>query len=79
MPKEKVEVIAHSGYRGEEIPRSFKLRGTRVDVSKILSRWIEEGVGDRDRKRGFRVKGTDDMAYSLVYDEQTQEWFYEGP
>ncbi len=78
MPRKKVEVIAYSGYRGEEIPRAFKLRGTRIEVSKILSRWIEEGVGDRDTKRGFRVVGTDGIAYSLVYDEQTQEWFYEG-
>ncbi len=77
MAKERVEVVAYSGYRGEEIPRAFKLRGMRVEVSEILSRWIEEGVSDRDTKRGFKVKGTDGIAYSLVYDEQTQEWFCE--
>jgi hypothetical protein len=35
MPKEKVEVVAYSGYRGEEIPRVFKWRGTRVEVAEI--------------------------------------------
>jgi hypothetical protein len=77
MPKEKVEVVAYSGYRGEEIPRVFKWRGTKVEVGEIRSRWTEEGVGDRATKRGFRLIGTDGMAYSLTYDEQTQEWFCE--
>jgi len=78
MPKEKVEVVAYSGYRGEETPRVFKWRGAKVEVAKIWSRWIEEGVGDRDTKRGFRLTGTDGIAYCLIYDEQTQEWFCES-
>ena len=78
MPKEKVEVAAYSGYRGEEIPRVFKWRGMKVEVSEILSRWIEEGVGDRDTKRGFRLIGKNGISYSLIYDEQTQEWFCES-
>ena len=78
MPKEKVEVVAYSGYRGEETPRVFKWRGTKIEVSEIRSRWLEEGVGDRDTKRWFRVIGTDSIAYCLTYDEQTQEWFCES-
>ncbi len=77
MPKEKVEVTAYSGYRGEEIPRVFKWRGTRVEVAEILSRWTAEGVRDRDRKREFRLIGRDGITYSLTYDEETQEWFRE--
>jgi hypothetical protein len=78
MLKEKVEVVSYSGYRGEEIPRVFKWRETKVEVAEIRSRWIEEGVGDRDTKRGFRLIGTDGIAYCLIYDEQTQEWFCES-
>jgi len=77
MSKERVEVSAYSGYRGEETPRAFKWRGTRVEVAEISSRWAEEGVGNGDTKRGFRLIGTDGVAYSLIYDEQTQEWFCE--
>ena len=77
MPKEKVEVVAYSGYRGEEAPRIFKWRGMNVEVAKIRSRWIEEGVGDRDTKRGFELTGVDGVRYRLVYDEQNQEWFCE--
>jgi hypothetical protein len=77
MQREKVEVVAYSGYRGEEIPRVFEWRGAKVEVAEIRSRWIEEGVGDRDTKRGFRLIGTDGIAYCLIYDEQTREWFCE--
>ena len=78
MPKEKVEVVAYSGYRGEEAPRIFKWRGTKIEVAEISSRWLEEGVGDRDTKRGFGLIGTDSIAYNLIYDEKTQEWFCES-
>jgi hypothetical protein len=77
MPKEKVEVVAYSGYRGEETPRLFKWRGARVEVAEVRSRWIEEGLGTRDTKRGFRLLGTDGIAYCLICDERTQEWFCE--
>ena len=77
MTREKVEVVAYSGYRDEEIPRAIKWRGKKVEVSKIVRRWTEEGVGDRTTKRGFGLIGTDGIAYSLIYDEQTQEWFCE--
>ena len=78
MPKEKVEVIAYSGYRGEESPRAFKWRETKIGVAEIRRKWVEEGIGDRDTKRGFEVMGTDGVAYRLIYDEQKQEWFCES-
>ncbi len=78
MARGKIDVVAYSGYRGEETPRSFKWRGTKVEVAEIRSRWVEEGVGDRATKRGFRLIGTDGIAYTLTYDEQTHEWFCES-
>jgi hypothetical protein len=77
VPKEKVEVIAYSGYRGEEVPRVFRWLGTKVGVAEIRKRWVEEGAEDRDTKRRFELIGTDGVAYSLIYDEQKQEWFCE--
>ena len=79
MTREKVEVVAYSGHRGDEVPRAFKWRGTSVEVAEIRSRWIEQGIGDRNTKRGFRLIATDGNAYYLIYDEQAQEWFCEGP
>jgi hypothetical protein len=78
MDWEKVEVIAYSGHRGEEIPRTFKWRGSKVEVAEIRSRWIEEGIGDRKTKRIFRLRGTDSATYTLIYDEESREWFCES-
>jgi hypothetical protein len=77
MPKEKVEVGSYSGYRGEETPRTFQRGGARVEVAEIRNRWIEEGIGDRETKRGFSLIGTDGVGYCLIYHERTKEWFCE--
>ena len=37
----------------------------------------EEGVEDRNTKRVFRLIGTNGIVYPLIYDERTQEWFWE--
>jgi hypothetical protein len=47
-------------------------------VAEIRSRWTEEGIEDREIKRGFRLIGTDGIAYSLIYDEEIREWFCES-
>ena len=78
MPKEKVEVVAYSGYRGEETPRVFKWREMMIEVAEISGRWTEDGVRDSQVKRGFRLIGTDGIAYNLIYDEKTYEWFCES-
>jgi hypothetical protein len=75
MSEEKIEVIAYSGYRGEELPTAMILHGARIEVAKILSMWIEEGVEDRARKRFFEIKGNDGKTYRIHYDEKAMEWF----
>jgi hypothetical protein len=37
MSEEKIEVIAYSGYRGEETPRAILLHGKRISEANILS------------------------------------------
>lgn len=39
MPEEKVNVIAYSGYRGEETPKKFILHDKQIEAVDILSRW----------------------------------------
>ena len=73
--EEKIEVIAYSGYRDEEIPRTIFLHGERIEVMEILGQWTEEGVKDRRRKRLFKVKGSDGLIYTIHYDEKLKEWF----
>jgi hypothetical protein len=75
MPEEKIRVIAYSGYRGEETPRTILLHGERIEVFEILRQWIEEKSGDRARKRFYQVKGSDGNLYMIYFDEKAMEWF----
>ncbi len=72
----KIEVIAYSGYRGEEIPRAMIFGDERIEVAEILKRWVDEGPGDRSIKRFFRVKGSNREAYDIYYDEAVMAWFW---
>ena len=73
--EEKIKVIAYSGYRGEETPRTILLHGERIGVIEILKQWVEERFDDRARKRYYRVKGSDGILHMIYYDEKAMEWF----
>ena len=73
--KEKVEVIAYSGYRSEEAPRAILLHGKRIEVIDTLKQWVEEKSDDRERKRFYQVKGSDGILHRIYYNERTMEWF----
>lgn len=75
MLDEKIKVIAYSGYRGEETPRTLLLRGGRIEVMEILKQWIEEGLDDRTTKRFYQIKGNDGVVRRIYYDEKAMEWF----
>ena len=73
--KERIKVIAYSGYRGEETPRTILFHGERIEVSEILSQWIEENSEDRSRKRFYQIKGSDGKLHRIYYDEKAMAWF----
>jgi hypothetical protein len=76
MSEEKIAVIAYSGYRGEETPRTILLHGERIEVFEILRQWIEEKSGDRARKRFYKIKGSDGALHMIYSDEKVMEWFH---
>jgi hypothetical protein len=75
MFEEKIKVIAYSGYRGEETPKTIFLHGTRIEIIEILNQWIEEGLDDKATKRFYQIKGNDGLVRRIYYDEKTMEWF----
>jgi hypothetical protein len=75
MTGRKIDVVCYAGYKAEERPRSFLLEGARVEVASIVREWVEEGPGDRKRKRFFKVRGSDGFMYALYYDEGVSAWF----
>jgi hypothetical protein len=76
MSEEKINVIAYSGYRGEETPRTILFRDERIEVIEILKQWIEERSDDRSRKRFFEIRGSDGNIHKIYYDEKIMEWVY---
>ena len=74
--EESIEVLAYSGYRGEETPTAVVLRGRRIEVIEILEQWIEEKSEDRSRRRFFKIKGKDGTFHLIYYDENLTEWFH---
>ncbi len=80
LPNERMrtKVISYSGYRGEETPRSFQLRGGEIEIDEVIERWLEEDALTRGRKRCFKVRGKDGSLYTLAYEEETMGWFVWG-
>lgn len=77
MSWEKIEVIAYAGYRGEESPRELLIDGARVEVKKVLDRWTEEDQATGERRRCFKVKGSDFRTRVVCYDEGRMAWFHQ--
>ena len=78
MPEEPIVIIAYAGYRGEESPRAFILGGKRIEVRKIIARWVEEDAVSKKRFRCFRVKGEDFGNHLLMCDEATGDRISSG-
>jgi hypothetical protein len=76
VSEERIEVIAYSGYRGEETPRTILFRRKRIEVIEILRQWIEERSDDREIRRFYQVRGSDGNPYIIYYDEKSMEWFH---
>ena len=77
MEVEQIDVVSYSGSKGDERPLTFVHQEFRIDVLEILDQWVEERLGDKVRKRYFRVKGSDGNIHRLYYDENILQWYYE--
>ena len=75
MGDELIRVEAYAGGKGAEKPVAFFVDDERVEVVDIIWRWVEEGMGDRRRKRFFRVSGSDGVERVIYYDETLKVWY----
>jgi len=73
----RVEVTTYAGYRGEEQPRAFIIGSSAIDIIKIEGRWIEQDADGGNRRRCFRIQGTDGHMYLLCCHELTSDWYLE--
>lgn len=71
----RIEIVAYSGYRGEETPRTIFFDSKRIEVIKILRQWVEETSDDRETRRFYQIQGSDGVLYTIYYGEESMEWF----
>ncbi len=76
MEGKKISVTAYAGYRGEEEPRAFEFAGKKITVLAVIASWLKEDAETRERRRYFRVRGSDGRTHDLCYEEKTMEWLH---
>ncbi len=74
--EKRVEVIAYSGYRGEETPRTILLNGKRIEVVEISRQWVEQRPENRKIRRFYQIRASDGALYTVYYDEKSVQWFH---
>ena len=68
----KVEVVCHSGYKGDERPVRFRLGGQDYFVEELLDQWY--GPDDVF----YKVRADDGNLYILRHNEREDEWRLES-
>ena len=63
-----LDVDCYSGHRGEETPRRLVFGRRRVEVVRVLDRWLSPD------HRYFKIEGDDGATYILRYDVVTGRW-----
>jgi hypothetical protein len=64
----EIRVECYAGYRADERPLRFVLRGHLFEVSDVEDRWYSPGV------TYFRVRADDSNFYILRHDEGMDSW-----
>jgi hypothetical protein len=68
----EIRVECHAGYRADQHPLRFLLRGRLFEVVEVQDRWYSPGT------IYFRVRADDGNFYILRHDEGMDVWTLEG-
>lgn len=63
-----IQVSCYAGYRGEERPSAFFLKGRRLEVNEVLDSWLAPD------HRYFKVRADDKDEYILRHDVVADKW-----
>ncbi|MGD9301854.1 MAG: hypothetical protein PVI13_09775 [Desulfobacterales bacterium] len=64
----QIQVDCYAGYRGEETPRHLRMADHKIEVVKVLDRWLAPD------HRYFKVRGDDAATYIIRHDTTSGEW-----
>ena len=57
-----------AGYRGEETPRHIQMATYKIEIRKIVDRWLSPD------HRYFKILGRDDATYIIRHDTENWRW-----
>ena len=63
-----IKVECYAGYRAEETPRIIRFESRKIEVKKILDRWLNP------EHRYFKLLGDDEGIYIIRHDMNTLTW-----
>ena len=66
-----IHVSCYSGYRADERPVNFSLRGRKLEVEEIIDRWYGP------HNSFFKVLADDKKVYLIKYDQDDDLWTLE--
>ncbi|MGD8243308.1 MAG: hypothetical protein PVF55_06635 [Desulfobacterales bacterium] len=64
----QIEVECYAGYRGEETPRSLRVGGRRLTVSRVIDRWLAPS------HRYFKLQTSDGSIWIIRHDTRCDAW-----
>ena len=71
----QIYVDCYAGYRGEETPRYIRMADHRIEVIRVLDRWLAPD------HRYFKILGDDEATYIIRHDCVSGQWelvFYQA-
>jgi len=63
-----IRVECYAGYQGEETPRHINMADNRIEVIRVLDRWLAPD------HRYFKLLGDDEATYIIRHDSATGQW-----
>ena len=64
----EIKVECYAGYRAEETPRVICFESRKIEVKKVLDRWLDP------EHRYFKLLGDDGGIYIIRHDMNTWAW-----
>lgn len=72
---EPIVVKCYSGYKGDESPRKFSMKGKEYVVSEVITRWYERDIDSKDPQwHLFKVLDSDKEEYVLRHNASCDTW-----
>ena len=71
----QIRVDCYAGYRGEETPRYIRMADNKIEVIKVVDRWLAPD------HRYFKILGDDEATYIIRHDSVSGQWelvFYQA-